>query len=187
VAKQPVDVGLGVPDGVVTNPIPGLGGKYVAGSDGHIYCYSEARVNARKPQPFRLLETIGSAGYPIVAIIEAGRRRSVAVHSLVARAFHGEPEPMQVARHLDGDPSNNQPTNLRWGSYAENEADKRRHGRTAMGERHGQAKLTDEAVRILRIAIPAGLWDTENAAKVFGVDPSTIRRIAAGRDWKHVE
>lgn len=169
--------------------MPGLGGKYVVGSDGHVYCFSTARVNAKRPQPFRLAEAIGDAGYPFVAIIEEGRRRTIPVHRLVCSSFHGEkPFPTAVVRHLDGVQENNRPANICWGTYAQNEADKRRHGRVAEGERHGQVKLTEEGVRIIRASIPFGLWNAVDAAKVFGVDPSTIRRVAAGkRDWQSVK
>lgn len=40
---------LSVPNGIEVREIPSFpGGKYVAGSDGHIYCYSDARVNSKK-------------------------------------------------------------------------------------------------------------------------------------------
>ena len=173
--------------GVVLRQVPGFGGKYVAGSDGHIYCFSDARVNANKPRPFQVSETLGSKGYPFVATITNGKRKSQSVHRLICKAFHGiPPSPTHVVRHLDGDKTNNDPSNLRWGTKAENEADKRRHGCVARGETHGKAKLTDEAVRIIRASIPFGLWNTDDAAKVFGVDPSTILRIARKKDWKHV-
>jgi len=81
---------------------------------------------------------------------------------------------------------NNLPTNLKWGTYAENEADKKRHGTAAIGSRQGSAKLTDEAVRIIRASIPYGFWNAGDAAKVFGVDRSTIGRIVRGKNWKHV-
>ena len=189
-AKQSLGCGIDVPDGVELRTIPSIaGGKYVAGSDGHIYCYSTAKVNSNKPQPFRLLETEGSAGYPFVAIIEDGRRRTVPVHRLICEAFHGaKPSEKSVVRHLDGSRSNNDPANLQWGTYAQNEADKRRHGRVADGERHGQVKLSEEAVRIIRASVPFGLWNATDAAKVFGVDASTVRRIAAGkRDWQGIK
>lgn len=180
--------GLAVPDGVSLAVIPGYDEKYWAGNDGHIYCYSDARVNARKPRPFCLGETVSpSNGYAYVSTIADGRRKTKAVHRLVALAWHGLDVSANVVRHLDGDKLNNKPANLEWGTWAQNEADKKRHGTVARGESHGNAKLTEDAVRIIRAAIPAGLWDTENAAKVFGVCPSTIRRIALGRDWKHVK
>jgi hypothetical protein len=182
-------MGYSVPKGVTLRQVPGFNGKYVAGSDGHIYCYSDARVNAKKPKPFRLTEAVDAqTGYPSVAIIVNGRKRTKSVHLLVCMAFHGEkPSTVHEVRHLDGTRTNSKPKNLRWGTQAENEADKRRHGTAARGSRHGIAKMNEEAVRILKIAIPAGLWNPIDAAKVFGVDPSVIRSISSGKSWKHVK
>lgn len=185
--NQSVGVDLGVPEGVVLKRIPGLSETYRAGSDGKIYSYSNARVNAKKPKPFRLADARND-DYYLVSIFDQGKKSSRSVHELVCLAFHGpKPVPRLCVRHLDGDWSNNKPDNLKWGTYAENEADKRRHGRTAIGERQGSCKLSEEAVRIIRASIPFGLWDSVNAARVFGVSPSTINQIARGRNWKHVQ
>lgn len=186
--SAPMDTSLAVPDGVALLPIPGIDRKYAAGSDGNIYCYSEARVNARKPKPFRLASALGSEGYPFVAIIEQSRKRSKSVHVLICMAYHGpKPSDTHEVRHGDGSRTNTLPSNLSWGTPAQNEADKRRHGTVAEGSRHGIAKLNEEAVRILRIAIPQGLWNAIDAAKVFDVDPSVIRAAVSGKNWKHVE
>ena len=168
--------------------IPGTDRKYAAGEDGHIYCYSRAKVNAKRPCPFRVAESVGSNGYRFIALIAKETKRSKAVHVLVCEAFHGPKlTPQHIVRHLDGNRENNVPSNLCWGTYAENEADKRRHGKTACGEAHGEVKLTEEAVRIIRASIPYGLWNPVDAAKVFGVSESHIRNIARGRWWKHVK
>ena len=42
-------------------------------------------------------------------------------------------------------------------------------------------------MKIIRASIPKGLWNTKDAAEVFGVDSSTIRRIARGVGWNHVD
>ena len=182
-----IGVGSAVPQGVTTRIVPGSDGKYVAGSDGHIYCYSRAKVNSKKPYPFRVSEFIASTGYPSVAVIRNGKKTSTSVHTMICSAFHGPKKMMtHEVRHMDGDKKNNLPSNLRWGTPADNEADKRRHGTVAQGSRQGIAKLNEEAVRILRIAIPSGLWNPIDAAKVFGVDPSTIRTAVRGKQWKHV-
>ena len=167
-------------------PIQGYYGKYSAGEDGHIYCYSKARNNRKKSYPFPLKESIWGNGYPFVSLI--GKKKKTAfVHILVCKTFHGnKPKNADCTRHLDGSKTNNRPDNLQWGTWYENEADKRRHGKTAKGEKQGSAKLTGEGVRIIRASIPCGLWDVGNCAKVFNVDPSTIRRIAQGKDWKHI-
>ncbi len=185
--NRSVRMGTDVPCGVTTMGIPGVSDRYVAGSDGHIYCYSNAKVNARKQHPFMLAESIGNKGYPFVAIIESGRKRTMAVHTLVCRAFHGEkPGIEHEVRHIDGKKTNNSSDNLAWCTHSENEADKRRHGTAAMGEKHGAAILTDEAVKILRSAIPRGLWNTADAAQVFGVDQSVIRAAVSRKTWKHI-
>lgn len=182
-------MGMGdpVPPGVTTMLVPGYGGRYCAGSDGRIYCLSNAKVNAKKPKPFQLAEFRGDE-YPTVQLTVNGRRRSAHVHTLVCLAWHGpKPSPVHEVRHLDGRNINSLPANLRWGTQAENEADKKRHGTAALGSKHGIAKLNEEAVRILRVAIPQGLWNPVDASKVFGVDPSVIRAAVAGKSWKHVE
>ncbi len=185
-AKQSLDMDFAVPKGVRLKPVAGADGMYAAGSDGHIYCYSTARVNAKKPKPFRLRETTGSNGYPFVSAVLHGARKSATVHVLVCHAFHGPKPNGWCTRHLDGDKINNHPSNLKWGTFAENEADKRRHGTAAIGEKQGSAKLTDEAVRIIRASIPFGLWNTVDAAKVFGVSPSRICSVAKGIGWNHI-
>jgi hypothetical protein len=182
-----MDMGLAVQEGVILKPIPGYDSKYVAGSDGPIYCYSNARVNSKKPKPFRVSESISSTGYPHIGIFEGGRKRTKTVHVMVCAAFHGsKPSKIHEVRHFDGVRTNSKPSNLLWGTPPENEADKRRHGTVAEGSRHGNAKLNEEAVRILRLAIPQGLWNPVDAAMVFAVDPSVIRSIVSGRSWKHV-
>lgn len=174
--------------GCTLREIQSTHGKYYAGSDGHIYCYSNSNVCRRRPCPFRVSEHIASTGYPFIGITLDGRKRSQLVHSWICEAFNGpKPDPKYVVRHLDGVKTNNTPDNLRWGSYSENEADKRRHGTVANGERQGSAILTKEAVTIIRAAIPCGLWNTVDAAKVFGVSPGHIAAIARGKGWKHLQ
>jgi hypothetical protein len=71
----------------------------------------------------------GANGYLALVLFD-GRRRHLAVHGLVARAFHGPPEPGQECRHLNGDPTDNRAENLAWGTSLENKADMVAHGRT---------------------------------------------------------
>ena len=175
-------------DGIVLREITGYDGKYWASSSGHVYVYSVARVNAKRPTPFRMAEYIRQAGYHCVTLIGKQKHKPVHVHVVVCAAWNGpKPSSSLCVRHLDGDKSNNRPDNLAWGTYAENEADKKRHGTAAVGAHQGSAKLTDEGVRIIRASIPFGLWNVNDAAQVFGVTRSTIRRIARGVGWQHVE
>lgn len=68
-------------------------------------------------------------GYPLIGVLsDTGRRGDQALHVFVIRAFHG-PKPFEGAetRHLDGNPLNNNPENLKWGTKLENMADMVEH------------------------------------------------------------
>jgi hypothetical protein len=57
------------------------------------------------------------------------------VHVLVALAYHGPPPfPDALVRHLDGNPRNNRPENLAWGTRRENYDDLLRHRAEASAE-----------------------------------------------------
>lgn len=48
------------------------------------------------------------------------------------------------------------------------------------GENHGQAKLTEDQVREIRVSSLSGI----SIAKKFGVRPVTVSAIRTGRNWK---
>ena len=75
------------------------------------------------------------------------------VHILVLEAFVGLCPAGMEACHCDGNSGNAALSNLRWGTPVENAADRCRHGTQALGVRHGNARLTEDQVREIRIAI----------------------------------
>lgn len=88
-----------------------------------------------------------ASGYPSVRILVNGRRLHIAVHKLVAAEFLPEkPSHQHEIRHLDGDKTNNNASNLAWGTRKENADDRELHGRTSRGELHARA---------IRAAMPA--------------------------------
>ena len=82
-------------------------------------------VRAYTPKPTNGYEEKSSTGRPGVPkrrIIRVGRlKKTFKIAQLVCEAFHGpKPFPKAVTIHLDEDPSNNAPCNLKWGSQKEN-------------------------------------------------------------------
>lgn len=54
--------------------------------------------------------------------------RCLYVHRLICLAFHGTPaDEHDQACHINGDPRDNRSINLRWGTQADNDADRREH------------------------------------------------------------
>ena len=77
----------------------------------------------------RLLNVDRSHGYPRVCI--GGEK--VYLHAMVAEAWHGPRPSGLLVLHHDDDPENPDAENLRYGSHAENAADRRRNRRTGRG------------------------------------------------------
>ena len=128
------------------------------------------------------------AGYlKMVMCLPGNRRKTVRVHRLVCETFHGlRPSPRHIVAHTDGSRDNNRADNLRWATRRENEADKRAHGRTIEGERHGAARLTETMVREARARSAAG-EPQRVLAEAFGVSKATLNHAVSGRSWGHVK
>lgn len=126
-----------------------------------------------------------NGGYRRVTLCFKGKTVRRAVHHLVLGEFVGCKGHGQICRHLDGDPSNNRLSNLRWGSYRENEADKIRHGTQARGERHGKSKLTEKMVRKIRKLYRAGKgnFGYKKVAAVVGCHFATVAQVVKGKTW----
>lgn len=107
-------------------------------------------------------------------------RRSWEMH------FGAIPEGLFVLHHCDNPPCV-RPDHLFLGTQADNMQDalsKGRYDRTlrARGEQNGQARLTADDVRAIRVELSKGRT-SYSIAPDFGVNPATIWRIAIGQTW----
>lgn len=113
----------------VWKEIPGYGGVYQASSLGRIRSLPRLSVNGKSLQGRILRQSDRPRDYRSVNLYPDGRHETRLVHQLVCAAFHGaRPDELPHTRHLDGNPSNNVPENLRWGTGRENSLDSVRHG-----------------------------------------------------------
>ena len=168
-------------NGVELRPIPvSPNNDYMAGSDGQIYSRTRYKGFRRKEltdwYPLKGHKT--KKGYRSVSMCHDNVKVTMSVHRLVCMAFNGEPPStsMQV-RHLDGNPENNRPENLAWGSQYENWEDRKAHGRVAYGEKHHAATLTDAEREHLRWALTKGLCSQKHAARMLMMSQSAISAI----------
>lgn len=58
--------------------------------------------------------------YKVVTLWDNGKQFDVEVHRLVANAFLPNPQNLPCVNHKDGNPSNNDVSNLEWCSYSDN-------------------------------------------------------------------
>lgn len=130
----------------------------------------------------RLTPSKDSGGYHQIRNGKIRERR----HALVAEAYHGPRPPGADIRHLNGDPGDDRPENLAYGTRAENAADTVSHGRTTRGSRNTQAKLTEAQARDIKMRLQAGEMGRALADE-FGVTEQTICDIRKGRQWAWLE
>lgn len=109
-------------------------------------------------------------------------RKSVRIHRLVAELFVARPPSAECVRHLDGDRFNNAASNLSWGTYKDNEQDKKRHG-TWYDRCSG--KLSRDQVLGIRELVRVGATH-QTVAKKYGVSRPTITRTVNRKIWKHI-
>jgi hypothetical protein len=129
-----------------------------------------------------------------VQLCRGNHRYMSAVHRLVLMSFIGPPPPGQEACHNNGQAADCRLGNLRWDTHAANMADMVIHGTSRTGERHWNARLTDDNVREIR-----RLWGSEGQpghrhnrwsghtwsqaalGQRFGVNRSAISQIVNGK------
>lgn len=124
-------------------------------------------------------------GHAFVRGIGPRAKRYALTHRVVFAAkvrplVHGE----FVCHRCDNPPCCN-PAHLFAGDSAINNGDAKRKGRTCRGERNGDAKLTEAAVKSMRHKASTGATVRDLSAE-FGVCMSEVRNVIKRRTWKHI-
>lgn len=106
------------------------------------------------------------------------------VHRFVYEEFNGVRLNREtLVRHKCDNPKCCNPEHLETGTHYDNNHDAKSRGRSAIGEKHGMAKITEsDVVRILSSDEP----DRELADR-YSVGVPQIRNIRSRSSWKHVQ
>ena len=122
-------------------------------------------------------------GYEVITLFEGGRRKSHSVSNLICEAVYGpRPSVNHHCCHNDGDRSNNIPSNLRWATAVENNADKVQHGTWQGGEANGRAIVSEEDVLLIR----SDERPYKVIAEQYGIAKVTVSAIRRRLIWSHV-
>lgn len=89
--------------------------------------YTDGRV--RKFPGKILTPSVGEHGHLFLYLYKNKKANRISVHTAVLLAFVGPKPPGCICLHGDGEPYNNNVSNLKWGTHKENSEDARRHGR----------------------------------------------------------
>lgn len=175
-------------DGEVWRPIQGYS-NYESSTFGRVRSKDRRDTLGRIAFGRIMSQHVSNSGYARVHVRadSSSVAQTVAVHILVALAFHGLRPPTHDVAHNDGNPRNNAPTNLRYATRKENEADKDLHGTRfhAIGGLNGGAKLTADAVRRIRTDLERGV-PASTIQYEHGVSQSCVSLIKTRRTWKHI-
>lgn len=126
-------------------------------------------------------------GYPAIDVYDAATKtkRLRSVHRLIAETFIGPADGREV-NHIDGVRTNNALSNLEYTDRSGNALHSYQTGlQNAVGERNGQAKLTEAQVEEI-LLMPRHRGQPQQIARHYGVSDTTIRDIWYGRVWGHV-
>ncbi len=162
---------------MIWKPVFGYDGIYEVSDRGDL-----VRIWKSKKKPVKVVYC-KRHGYGYVTLCGGGTQQRTKIHHVVLKAFgHMPTKERNQARHLDGVKANNWLSNLKWGTALENNADKVLHNRVGgacRGQKHHNAKLTNDAVKKIRVLLRAGFYQRD-IAQLFGVTQSNISKIATG-------
>lgn len=141
--------------------------RYLVSDEGQVrFC------DSTKPR-----KTFCQNGYHYVGFFIEKKRHTRTVHSLVADAFLG-PRPLgSQVRHLDGNRGNNRLSNLAYGTAKENADDRESHGKTARGQRGGNASIDDASVDFIRLIYATGKASQYQLAALFKISQAQVNNI----------
>jgi len=146
----------------------------------NIYATSDGRIF------FEIKASSSDSGYHTVKIPNSNngskRHQTIRRHVLMAEIFHGPRPDGMVVRHLDGDPTNDDPNNLIWGTQKENANDTIKHGRTTKGSKNKHAKINkQQAIEIKKRRM---LGESGRSLSIeFNITQSAVCDIYKGRTW----
>jgi hypothetical protein len=163
------------------HPIPNLR-HYQITASGDVYSFYW-----RKPRKLNPSKRHNSGYLQVRLYVSPGKRpKWFYIHRLVLEALIGPCPDGMEACHNDGDPRNNNISNLRWDTHANNGYDAYRHGRhpDRRGSKHPQSKLKELDIPVIRRLHENG-YGYCRIARIYGVSHTTIRYAIIGKQWKH--
>lgn len=107
-------------------------------------------------------------------------------HRVAYFIYYGVDPGVLRVLHFCDNPICVNPLHLVLGTNASNSEDMIRKGRSATGEKNGNAKLTEAKVKIIKSS-PKYKVPSWQLAEQLDIDEGTVHNIRSGRTWAHVQ
>lgn len=136
-----------------------------------------------------LADLVVPNGYRHVVLVEDKKKHRVAVHRIIAEAFHGVPAAGQVTNHKNGAKHDNRAENLEWVSPSENSKHAYDSGLRTIGKLHrarcaelGRSKRTTSKEKDCEVLsmFTGSRGDITRIAKIHNLSRDVVRRIIQG-------
>jgi hypothetical protein len=163
---------------------PGLDGWYEVSNLGRVRRVRFVRRHNERGLPIK--SWVDRSGYVSVVIRIGLRQTSRKVHSMVARAFLGDPEPGHEVNHIDGDKTHVCARNLEWVTRSQNMRHAYALGLNVprQGEAHWKAKLTPSDVQTIRAL--RGHMRQADIGRQYGITQAQVSEIQLRKTWRHL-
>ena len=145
---------------------------------------AQTRVRKFKiAQSGRILSPFRARGYLRIKLCNGTGRKNYTLHRLIADAFLVKDCDRNVVNHKNGNRLDNRAENLEWVTTKENWV----HAYTVLGRRNlvGVAKLTPDAVREIRQALPKRIF--EEFSIKHKITPIAVFNATMGISWAEIE
>lgn len=130
-----------------------------------------------------------NTGYMRVCLCVNGKTITAYVHILMAKTFLGERPDRHDVNHKNGIKTDNHLSNLEYLDRKHHEYHTRHileRPRSPVGEKHGNALLSEESVREIHSLYCTGRYTLNEIAQMYNVSITTISSFLNGHSWKHL-
>lgn len=138
-----------------------------------------------RESPIIISGTVTQFGYTAYILRHKGSSKPYRrlAHRLLAIAFLENPNSFPDVAHNDGNPRNNNISNLRWSSHRDNQMDMRKHGTMQDGEKCVTVKISEQDAAYIKEAAKIR-GNGIRLAEQFGLSKAQISRIKNGKRWQ---
>ena len=161
--------------------VVGYEGKYWISSFGRTLSYQPSLKNPfriRKPQKDKL-------GYYKLSLYKDSKQSPRWIHRLVAQAFLPNPMKLNEIDHIDGNPSNNIASNLRWVTHRENMNNPISLNRHKSMKGIPNVKLNKKVVLLPLENEGITIFESAKSTNTLGYNPKNVAQVCNGSKKTH--